>query len=241
MNAIANAPTESPTMTAELEAAQAAMQGHTRARLLIAHRALWRLARDPNDLPQVFLLNLALNAGHMPTFLARFAMEPEGLALLQQQPRIDTSQVDFDALRALPADTLGGAYARFLDDNGLDSDVFQSPPGLPPLPTYLVQRMRQSHDLWHVLTGYQTDVAGEIQILAFTYAQTRMPGVGLLAAVGCLRFGWRYPGIFRKAWRAYRRGSQTTFLAAQPWERMWQRPLAELQAELCVTPSSAAA
>jgi ubiquinone biosynthesis protein Coq4 len=33
------------------------------------------------------------------------------------------------------------------------------------------QRTRQTHDLWHVLTGLGTDIPGEIALQAFTYEQ----------------------------------------------------------------------
>ena len=38
------------------------------------------------------------------------------------------------------------------------------------------KRMRDQHDLWHVLTGYGRDTFGEDFLLAFTYAQTKNLG-----------------------------------------------------------------
>lgn len=46
-------------------------------------------------------------------------------------------------------------------------------------------RMRDTHDLWHVLTGYSGDVLGETALLGFIFAQTGNPGVALIIALGC--------------------------------------------------------
>ena len=44
-------------------------------------------------------------------------------------------------------------------------------------------RMRDSHDLWHCVTGYSRDLVGEASLLAFTFAQTRNPGIGAIVAM----------------------------------------------------------
>lgn len=41
----------------------------------------------------------------------------EGLQILDDRPRINTSTIDFEKLRALPHDTFGYTYWKFLDDN----------------------------------------------------------------------------------------------------------------------------
>ena len=40
--------------------------------------------------------------------------------------------------------------------------------------------MRDQHDLWHTLTGYRGDLLGKTDMLAFTFAQVKHPGVGFL-------------------------------------------------------------
>ena len=46
------------------------------------------------------------------------------------------------------------------------------------------KRLRDQHDLWHVVTGYGRDELGELCLLGFTYAQTKNRGVGLIVLVG---------------------------------------------------------
>lgn len=219
----------------EAEAVRLATEGRFVPRLRLARGALRKLMSDPNDTEQVFVLSIALNAGRLPQLMARFLADDSGVELLTRRAAIDKRSVDYDALRKLPADTLGGAYVRFLDDNGLDPDLFQAPPGLPAAPAYVTQRMRQTHDIWHVVTGYDPSLAGEIPLLAFIYAQTGAPAMGLLAAVGAVRHSLELGNIFGRVWRGYQGGKRAAFLGNVAWESMWELPLSEVRQRLGVT------
>ena len=221
--------TEDPT---EREAARLAQHGTPLERARMAVRAAAALIRDPSDTRQVFYVGLLVNRRTYPAFLARFTADDEGARLLRERPCIDSRHVDFDALRALPAGTLGREYVRLLDDHGLDPDLFRSPPGLPEVPAYVSQRMRQVHDVWHVLTGYPTDVAGEIALQAFTWAQTGMASAMWIAVVGSARYGWRDRRVVRRAIDGYRRGRRARFLAPVRLEDRFSRPLDEVRREL---------
>ena len=228
-------PTRQPY--SEESAIQIALTGRPRDRARVALRAIQALHRDPNQTEHVFSLGVALNAGQLPRLLAEMAIDPVGSKLLREQPAIDTHNVDFEGLRALPASTLGGAYVRMVDDLGLDPDMFQPPPGLPEIPAYVSQRIRQTHDLWHLLTGYQTDVAGEIVLQAFTYGQLRMPSSIVIALVGGVRVVPRAPGVLRAALDGYRRGREAQFLAAVRFEDMWELELEDVRARLSIRPA----
>ncbi|MFO0746565.1 MAG: Coq4 family protein [Myxococcota bacterium] len=221
-----------PADPAEVAAVEAVLAGKVLPRLRLGSKALASILKDPEDTKQVFILFLVLHARRVPGFLARFMAEPGGAELMAERPAIDSHGVDFDALRKLPADTLGGAFARHLDDRGLSPDIFQAPPGVPPAIGYLAQRMRQSHDIWHVLTGYDTSVPGELALQAFTFAQTRMPGPALLAVTGALRWWPEERGVFGLVARGYRRGKAARSLLAVRWEDLWAVPLATVRAEL---------
>ncbi len=223
--------------TSEADAARAALSGTPRERARIAARALAALLRDPDDTRQVFLLGIAANGRAFPRLFARFAATDDGARLLMERPAIDGATVA--RLRGLPADTLGGAYARYLDDNGLDADLFQPPPGLPELVRYLAQRLRQTHDLWHVLTGYLPDVPGEVALQGFTYAQLGAPSAALIAALGTLRWAPSRPEVIAMTLDAYRRGKAAEFLPPVRWEERFDRPLEEARRELRITPARA--
>ena len=82
--------------------------------------------------------------------------------------------LDMPALRSLPTDTLGRAYIDFLDTQGFD------PADIPQLDveddgTYILNHLRETHDLWHVLTDFDVDTAGEGGLQAFYLAQVPGP------------------------------------------------------------------
>jgi len=233
--------TEVPSDSSDLEreALDVAQSGSLRERLRLAARAGLRLLRDPSDTKQVFVMAIAVNGASFPRLIGRFAASNDGLDLLQERPFIDTAHVDFDALRALPGGTLGREYVRYLDEHDLDPDLFQEPPGLPPVPAFVARRFRQTHDIWHVLGGYEPDVPGEVALQAFTYAQTRMPSPLLIAVLGVLRFGWRNPNLLPMTVDGFRRGLRAEFLGAVRWEDLWEVPVDELRARLGLTMANA--
>ena len=209
-------------------------------RLSRAAGALFELARDPSQLEQVFVVGEALNAPRIVKALARLEADPRASKLLKDRPRIDSAHVDFDALERLPDGTLGREYVRFLRDNGITPDVFQLPKVGDERIAYVMMRVRQTHDLWHVLTGYSPDVTGEVLLQAFTFAQLRMPSALALTFVGTVRFGWRTKGFFPRLRAAFRRGNATKSLATFRWEERWAESVERLRVEL-TCPSEAAA
>jgi ubiquinone biosynthesis protein COQ4 len=193
------------------------------------------LMRDPNRLDQVLRLGEAINRGAFERLWGTFQSTAEGRAILAERPRLDEAHVDFTALAALPEGTLGREYADFLRTHGISPKPFENAPqGIDPRASYLVLRMRQTHDVWHVLRGQETSVAEELYLQAFTYAQIGAPLSLVLCVGGTLRYGWRYRGFLRNMWRSYRAGKRAKPLAPTYWERHWSEPVATLREQLGV-------
>jgi ubiquinone biosynthesis protein COQ4 len=216
----------------EAEAMQVALTGTVLDRAQLALRAGIALALNTQDTQQVFYLAIAVDRETLPVVAARLAADPSGRELMRERAAIDTKHVDFAALRALPADTLGGAYARALDAQGLSPDIFQRPPGLPDDLAYTAQRARQTHDLWHVLTGLETDIPGEVALQAFTHAQLGQNFSKLIVGFGLAFFGLRYPRMWKMVREARKAGAQAKFLLAVRWEDWWSVPLSEVRARV---------
>lgn len=221
----------------EAEAVRAALSGTRGERVRIGAGALRRLLKNPDDTYQVFLLGLVANAGAAPQFFLKFMQSEDGQRLIAERPSIDGKVVA--RLRALPATTLGGAYARYLDDNKLDADLFQAPPGLPEPIAYVAKRIRQTHDIWHVLTGYAPNVPGEVALQGFTYAQTGMPSAALIATFGTLRFAPKNRAMVRDTLDGYRRGRDAAFLASVYWEDHFDRNVDDVRRDFGVLPAAA--
>jgi ubiquinone biosynthesis protein COQ4 len=200
-------------------------------------RALASLARivaNPEDTEAVLAFTSLVNGGTASHRIERFYADPRGQALYGERRAIDSHTVDLAALAALPDGTLGHAYATFLGSRGLTPEVFDGPPDgiTDPRLAYVIQRLRQTHDLWHVVTGCQTDPAGEIALQAFTFAQVRAPGNAILAIIGTLKAVRQKPAIVRDVIALYRAGVHANRLPTFPWEDHWSTPLTEVRALL---------
>lgn len=163
----------------------------------------------------------------------------EGRALLADRPHL--ADTDLTAMRALPAGTLGREWARFLDDHRLDPSLTKQPTPYTddPVCAYLMHRIRQAHDLWHVLLELGTRGHEEVLVHSFSLAQTGLPSSVAIVVLGALKhmvLERRFHVLRHDVLRAHRRGVQAAPLLAVYWERHLERPLDAVRAELHVRP-----
>jgi ubiquinone biosynthesis protein Coq4 len=196
-----------------------------------ALRALGRILAHPEDTERVLEFSNLANAGRRDERLDLFFDHPVGARLYAERRAIDSTTVDLDALAALPEGTLGHTYATFMKAHGLTPNVFDGAPDevSDERASYLIQRMRQTHDLWHVVTNCETDPAGEVALQAFTFAQVSAPSAGILAALGSLRAMPYTRQVLRDAIRMYRIGLRAERFPVFPWEDHWNTPLVEVR------------
>jgi ubiquinone biosynthesis protein COQ4 len=210
-----------------------------------ALHALYLLIRDPNDTTQGFRLLEALDPLIHHREMARMRGEPSGEKLLREQPDLLDALSDRAALEALPEGSLGRAYRDFCVEEGVEPEGFVrvgeagSVTIEDALVRYAALRSRDSHDVWHVVCGYRTDLAGESAILAFIAAQHRSPGLFLLLIGAVLHSfvvnreaGKTMRRLARFGWKS---GQRARPLAAAPWEEWLAKPLDEVRAELGIS------
>ena len=208
---------------------------------IAALRAMGRLVKDPYDLPNVFTVIENLPGRAPIRNLERLRASADGRSLLASKPALSERLVDRAGLRALPPHTLGHAYAEFAERNGITAEGIIAAAELGRTKTaswpedlrYIEERLRDSHDLGHVVTGYGTDVGGELAILAFGLAQVFQPGVGLICGLAYVR---RHPPVNAMMTLGYRRGQRAAYLAAVHWEDLLERPLDDVRAQLRIDP-----
>ena len=125
---------------------------------ILTLNAIQIVLRDSNRTEQIHVVEETTGRTRFGAVLQELRGTPEGRAFLSRRLEINRDQVDFEMLRRLPAATLGGAYIRHLDDNGLSADTQAALTRHVEDPdiAYLVRRFRQTHDVWHPLTGLGT-------------------------------------------------------------------------------------
>jgi ubiquinone biosynthesis protein Coq4 len=96
-----------------------------------ALRALTRLALDSDDTQAALEFGIHLNAGRIGARVGALLDHPDGRRLFAERRTLDRRTVDLGALARLPPDTLGGAYARFMQRRGLTPRSSRCRPGWP--------------------------------------------------------------------------------------------------------------
>lgn len=196
-----------------------------------------RLVRDPNRLNEVFEIADHLMAA-APTARTQELVDevkttPEGRRAMMDKPRV--GKFDLDALGKLPEGTLGNAFARHMRANNLD------PSALPFLDSssdlqFFRAHLYETHDIFHAVTGFNTDVAGELGLQAFYLAQ--FPG-GLpqaLLAAGLLNtmiYAIDQRNIRMRAMvRGWLLGRRAKPFFGVRWNELWDVPLVEVRRRL---------
>ena len=207
----------------------------TRRRPLEAVRAVRRLLANPDDTAQVFAIFRAMRGKTGIKAFRRFAASSTGTQVLREKRRLLDTLTDRASLAALPAASVGHSYFEFMDQEQLTADglvmASQSWETDPVPPDYELfrERMRDAHDLTHVLTGYGRDPLGELCLLAFMYAHARNLGMALIAIMGLPRL----PRAGRRAViQAWRNGRKARWLQDQDFEALLAMPLEQVRRTL---------
>lgn len=217
-----------------------------------AVRALRQLLADPDQTEKAFEIFLALDGDQEEQTFQRFRAHPTGRRVLAERPQLVALLGDRRSLGDMASGSFGRAYLDYLDRTGLN------PTGLIQLKSELQERVRRDgedvpvldpvrdwfrdrtilmHDLWHVLTEYGTDEAGEAALLPFSYAQLRGRANGLLTAGVAVRGGLAAgPSFLRYLRQAWRRGRRAAWLAALPYETLLPQPIEAVRAFAAITP-----
>ncbi|HEY2387508.1 MAG TPA: Coq4 family protein [Candidatus Binatia bacterium] len=212
-----------------------------------AFRAIRALLADPDRTELAFEAISAVSARDFERLFQGFIAHPEGRRLFVERPSLLAALSDRARLRAMPEGSFGRAYAAFMDtaqltaaglvEADLASEEAMGVDYRDEDRRWFSERLRDMHDLWHVLDGYGRDEAGEAANLAFSQAQLRFRGITLILIAGALiepygsRFAW--PRYLVNAWR---RGRRTTPLVVARYEDLLERPLDEVRRALGVEP-----
>ncbi len=199
-----------------------------------------KLLADKENTNHVFEIMHALRGDAMERGRARMRRCESGQRIMADRPDLVAALMDADRLRRLPEGTLGRVYIDFVTRENITADGLieasetSGYDGLPEDVAYYGNRVRDMHDLWHIVTGYGRDGVGEACLVAFSYAQTRSLGFALIG----LMAGWTFQKAFkdepilRAVWRAYRDGCKAAWLPATEWEKLLDVPLDEVRARL---------
>jgi ubiquinone biosynthesis protein COQ4 len=202
-------------------------------------RSLWRFVTTPSDLANSFEAMFALAGPTLDREFRMFAADPAGRAMLRESPRRDLNALlsDREALAAMPGGSFAEAYLAYLGGEEMGSaDYFLAAADLETKARrfgwsddqrWFVERMANSHDLFHIVAGYERDITGEVGVVCYTAGQIPLLPLRLLLPYFFVLKPSQPIAWGRYVRDAYRHGRDTPSLACVDYEALLPKPLDE--------------
>lgn len=201
-----------------------------------------KLVADKEDTEQVFHIIRALSGKTFVNRAREFWSSEMGAKLLAEPQNLVEILDDHATLRKLPMGTVGQAYCDFMEREGLTAQGLvdeyekfaEKGERFDDLLELYANRQRDTHDLYHVLTGYGRDALGEQCVLAFTYSQNPNPGILFIAYAGGreIKKGLKQLPIYSAIREAQRNGKIAQKIAHQDIRALLAEPLAAARKRL---------
>ena len=151
-----------------------------------------KLVEDKEDTEQVFHIIEATKGKRSHAQAHSFIRSPEGQRFMAEGVDIPAMLDDHARWADCGPNSVAAHYIAFMKREGLsaaglvaESHRWAPPESLPRDQTqWYFDRLRDTHDLFHVLTGYGRDALGEVSLLGFSYEQNHNTGILFIAYAG---------------------------------------------------------
>ena len=207
-----------------------------------AVRNFQKLIKDKEDTSLVFKIFESLPSRDFLPRVRDLALSERGEFLRATEPCLPDILDDHATLRRTPKGSLAHAYCDFMEAEGLSAAGLVAEydragrPAYPDLVEWFINRSRDTHDLFHVLTGYGRDALGEQCVLLFTHGQSPSQGHLLIGYAGAANIRSMVKGsaapVMGAVREAHRTGKGAPQLMAQPIRHLLERPLEDVRREL---------
>jgi ubiquinone biosynthesis protein COQ4 len=209
--------------------------------------ALRKLLKNKEDTTQVFEIMRALAGRSGPNGYNRLLTTVEGGRIAYERVELVQRLMDRAWVESFAPGTVGAAYAEFTARENLSAEGLaeESRKGMAAGSVdiehpyaWFGRRVRDTHDIWHMLTGYGRDGLGEACLTAFYFAQTGALGWAFIALGAALNVGNTGGLPVRRAiWEGYRCGKAAKWLLGEDFERIMAEPMDQARARLNITPA----
>jgi ubiquinone biosynthesis protein COQ4 len=217
-------------------ASEAATFGRLPLQPLHALRALRKLIANKEETVHVFEIIKALSGASIFNGYQRMLTIPEGARQAYLRPEMAAKLSDDAWLASFAPRTVGAHYREFInlrsfaadglvDESRKASDAADVDSAHPV--AWYARRIRDIHDIWHVLTGYRTDTLGEASILAFTHGQVKNRGIAFIVMAAAFEMTRSHPHrqYVRSMLEGYRHGKAAKWLPAEDYDALFAEPL----------------
>jgi ubiquinone biosynthesis protein COQ4 len=134
----------------------------------------------------------------------------------------------------MPTNTVGYAYAAWLDREGVSPDTRAAVRYIDDEEcAYVMQRYRECHDFYHALVGLPVFREGEVALKAFEFANTGLPmtGLAVFSALTLKKAEWRRFWDIYGPW-AVRNGAKSDDVINVYWEEELETDVDALRTRL---------
>jgi ubiquinone biosynthesis protein Coq4 len=193
--------------------------------------------KHPDSLDSVLNVSASLKDSALSAQMFRHLLaNPSMASLVAEEWRPEP--IDLDALERLPKGSLGHEYAHQLRILGLTPDSLIDPNPITTPQDFVIHRLRETHDIVHVLTGFGVDGPGELGLQAFNLAQNRSPLAVMLIFGGmltALQNDEPLELLLAALARGFELGLKAECVIAQKLEEGWDRPVADWRQRLRIS------
>lgn len=185
--------------------------------------------KNPGSLESVFSVGNSLKDSPLGTqMLQHLLADTRFKALMDEGWR--PQPIDLQQLQNLPEGSLGRVYADQLISQGITPDSLIDPSPVTNSQEFVVHRLKETHDIVHVLTGFGIDGTSELGLQGFNLAQNRSPLAVMLIFGGmlsALQNGESLDPLLKALARGFQMGLDAELVIAYKLEEAWGRPLQE--------------
>lgn len=201
--------------------------------------------RDKDNTQEVFWFFEALPWVGVVDAVREFLATERGQYIYRSEPYLPDILDDHEGLRRrYPKDSLAWIYCDFMEAEGLSAAglvaVYDDFPKFDDKVQWFNDRLRDTHDLLHILTDIGRDTLGEACLGAYMFKQRPSVGHLMLGYAGCavLRLKVKSKAPFlRAAYDSRRAGKAGASVAMASILELLPLPIEEARARLNVKPS----
>jgi ubiquinone biosynthesis protein COQ4 len=202
-----------------------------------------RLIADKEDTAQVFYMSECLPSKRLALKAEAFCASSAGQKLMAAEPFLPDILDDHDALLKMPENSVAHAYVTFMRREGLTAGglvaesevVFGARAKYDDQLQWFSQRLRDTHDMVHIMTGYGRDALGEQCALGFSSCQYPGNVDFFLAWAGAFELKRRVKTdapVFAAVHQARQTGRMAQKIYAQDFRSLLAEPLEQARARM---------
>ena len=193
------------------------------------------LMKDKEDTSLVFKIYESLPSNNFMDRVEALVLSERGQLLRSTEPNLAEILDDHETLRRTQKGSLAHAYCDFMETEGLSAAGLVAESErlgrrkFDDCVQWFSERSRDTHDLFHVLTGYGRDALGEQCVLLFTHGQAPTQGHLLIGYAGSANIKLQIRGskapVMGAVNQAKRTGRGAPSLIEQPIRELLKQPL----------------